>query len=196
MTAAELKIIVLSDIDDSVDGSILMGWLNRGSEYVQQGVILPDLETTAALTFTNGLASLPGDFMHFVELQIGTSVYREEIDFEQRHSYAGPGAFYFWGSQIGVVPAVTASGTLAYVQQAPALVLDADVPKIPTIFQPLIAEYAKGLYRAANGSYAKAVAHYTEVDNAIDRLTGKLRRRTRRKSTAWGDIRDQYPNYP
>jgi len=199
MTVSDLKNIVLNDTDDTVDGAILFGWLNRGYEYLQQFIILPELETTAALTFTNGQADLPGDFMHLVELQDQDgNFYRTEIDYEQRNQWTAnsdPYAFYFWGTKIGAIPSPT-SGTLAYVKQAASLALDADVPKMPTVFQPLIAEYAKGLYRAANGNYAKSVAHYTEVDNAIERLTGKLLRRTRRKSVAWGDIRDQYPNYP
>lgn len=199
MTVAELKNIVLNDTDDTVDGSILLSWLNRGYEYLQQFIILPELETSGALTFTNGLADLPTDFMHFVELTIDGNAYRTEIDFENRTQYsaeANPYVFYFWGSQIGVVPAASGSGTLAYVKQAATLTSDSESPKIKTIFQPLIAEYAKALYREQNGNYAKAVAHFTNVDNSIERLSGKLNRRVRRQAQAWGDIRDRYPNYP
>ena len=197
MTTADLKKIVFDDTDDSVDGSVVLGWLNRGYEYLQQFIILPELETTASLTFNaSGFADLPGDFMHLVELLVGTTPYREEIDFEERHNYHGPGAFFFWGTQIGVVPAMAGTGTLAYVQQAAPLVADGDSPKLKTVFQPLIAEYAKGLLRDANGNSAKAVGCYTNVDNSIERLQGKLNHRVRRKSTAWGDVRDRYPNYP
>lgn len=197
MTVSDLKIIVLNDTDDSVDGAVLLGWLNRGYEYLQQFIILPELETTAALTFdAAGQAALPNDFMHFVELSIGSSYYREEINFEERNDYDGDGAFYFWGTTIGVVPAVAGAGTLAYVKQAASLTTDADTPKLKTVFQPLIAEYAKGLLREQNGQSAKAVLHYTNVDNAIERLQGKLGRRVRRQSSAWGDIRDNHPNYP
>lgn len=199
MTVAELKNVVLHNTDDSVDAAILLGWLNRGYEYVQQFVVLPELETTATLTFTAGEATLPTDFLHFVELDIAGNKYRTEIDYETRSQFdatAKPYAYYFWGSTIGVLPSYDGDGTLAYVKMAASLASDSETPKLPTIFQPLIAEYAIGLLRAANGNYAKALSHYTEVDNAIDRLTGKLRRRTRRQTQAWHDIRDQYPNYP
>ena len=199
MTVADLKVIVQQDVDDTIDSSVLLGWLNRGYEYLQQFIIMPELETSTALTFTAGLADLPADFMHFVELAIDGVYYRTEVDYEARTGFSAdskPYAFYFWGAQIGVLPAVTNSGTLAYVKQAASFTADSDTPKLRTIFQPLIAEYAKGLYRAANGSPAKALAHFTEVDNGIDRLTGKLSRRVRRQSHSWQDIRSQYPNYP
>ena len=199
MTVADLKIIVQQDVDDTIDPSVLLGWLNRGYEYLQQFIILPELETSESLVFTDGLATLPSGFLHFVELAIDGVYYRTEVDYESRTQYsadAKPYAFYFWGAQIGILPAVTATGTFAYVKQAATMTSDSETPKVPTIFQPLIAEYAKALYRSANGSPAKALAHFTEVDNGIDRLTGKLRRRVRRQSHSWGDIRDMHPNYP
>lgn len=196
MLVSDLKTILYGDTDDSVDPSLALSWLNAGYEYLQQDVIIPSLETTAALTFTAGLANLPDDFMHLVELVAGATTYTEEINYEQRNTWQGDRGFYYWGEKIGTVPAATGSGTLAYVQQAPALVLDADSPKLPPLFHRLIAEYAKGLYRENAGNYAKATVHFNNVDNGILKLTGKLRQRTRRKSTAWSDIRDNYPTYP
>lgn len=199
MTVSDLKTIVLNDTDDSVDGSILLGWLNRGWEYLQQFLILPENETTASIAFTSGQATLPTDFLHFVELAIDGNYYRTEIDFENRNQYSAdenPYAFYFWGNTLNVLPAVTATGTLAYVKMAASLTSDSDTPACKTIFQPLIAEYAKGLLRAANGNFSKAQFHFTEVDNGIERLSGKLSRRVRRKSAAWSDIRSMYRNYP
>uniref|UniRef100_A0A832I364 Uncharacterized protein n=1 Tax=Eiseniibacteriota bacterium TaxID=2212470 RepID=A0A832I364_UNCEI len=199
MNVGSLKNIVLQDVDDTVDGNVLLGWLNRGYEYLQQFVILPELETTQSLSFTDGVADLPSDFVHLVELLIDGVAYRTQIDYEQRNEYSdesNPYVFYLWGSEIGVLPAQTTTGTLAYVKQDAQFTDDADVPKCLAVFQPLIAEYAKGLYREQNGQFAKAVAHFTNVDNAIERLIGKLNKRIRRQSVAWTDIRARYPNYP
>lgn len=199
MNVGALKNIVLQDTDDNVDGTVLLGWLNRGYEYLQQFLILPELETTDSLSFTAGVATLPDDFLHLVELTIDGVPYRSQIDYEQRAQYsdeANPYVFYLWGTQIGVLPASTATGTLAYVKQDQQFSDDEDVPRCPPIFQPLIAEYAKGLYRQQNGQFAKAVSHFTEVDNAIERLMAKLNKRVRRQSTAWTDIRSRYRQYP
>src|ERR1041385_3322620 len=194
MNVGALKNIVLQDTDDNVDGGVLLSWLERGYEYLQQSIIIPDLETSVAVSFTAGLGPLPSDFIHFVELKIGSAFYRNQIDYENRNDSPSDYAFYLWGTQIGVVPAITASGTLAYVQQAPVLTLDTDVPKLPAIFHTSIAEYAKGLYREQNSQFAKATAHFNNVDNAIERLSAKLSKRVRRKSTAWGDVRSRFPS--
>ena len=126
-------------------------------------------EKQATLAFTDGVATVPADFVDFIALLLdGTPLHPATTQYSTN-------GFIPRYPLIEIRPAVTDDLTLWYAYTPAPLAVDADIPDVPAGFDSAIVDYAVARAHRKNGNiglYREYMAAYeSKKSMLIERLT-------------------------
>lgn len=171
--------------DESVEATKKKAYLNLAYQEIAGFTDLwPFLKKSSALTFTNGVATLPSDFSKPIKLLIG-STYYDVVAYQDRGQSGLTNRFYIVppsdnspvSTQIGILSASSTSGTLEYERLITELSADSDTPIFNPKFHELIVLGGLKRYHATereSSEIALVNAEYTNMFmNMVDFYLGK-----------------------
>lgn len=149
--------------DAVIDNCVVMA-LTDISE--MDGASWPWLLTSAAVTFTNGVAAIPAAVVKLRELTIGTVPARaEHVTFTEYLDSAGLCVWTEYGASLLLGKTTPASivSTLYYSRAEPAMATDADSPLLPATYHNVLvarASYHANVRRRFNEDMATDAGEY------------------------------------
>lgn len=185
-TAVKQRLAIPSSGDGQLTDTVLDSTINTALAHISQARQWPWLLNSQTLTFTNGLAYLPPDFVLARGLMYDTRpvTWMQFEDFMMAPDLALNG--YGWTiignqAQLTPVPTTPITATLYYYRAEPQLYSDFSTPVMPALHHHLIVAYASYLAALIRQDEARAAAYMAEYNAIINNMRDDLKQNSNRR---------------